>query len=222
MDFLEAWIIGKSDIKILINMALALIAGMIIAAGYVLGKKKKGFTKSFVITIILLPVVVTVIIPIIASDLKKAVSLAGVFALVRFRSLPGDAKDIFYIFFSLTVGVAIAMQYYVISCVLLFIVTAIYILMEQKMKDKIQQVLKITIPEDMNYNGAFDDIFQNYLDEFQLKNVKTSNMGTLFTLTYKVALKDSLMAKQMIDELRTRNGNLNIILQMNNCEEEGL
>lgn len=90
------------------------------------------------------------------------------------------------------------------------------------MKDKIQQVLKITIPEDMNYNGAFDDIFQNYLDEFQLKNVKTSNMGTLFTLTYKVALKDSLMAKQMIDELRTRNGNLNIILQMNNCEEEGL
>lgn len=214
MNFQELFSVGAKDFEILMNIGISFIAGVIIAIGYCLGKNKRGYSKNFLATIILLPIVVVVVIPLIAADLKKALSLAGIFALVRFRSVPGDSKDIFYIFFTLTVGVAIALNYYLVSFVLLFFVSILFVLINRYVKINDAQLLKITIPEDMNYNGAFDDIFAKYLVKSDLKDVKTSNMGTLFTVSYSVELKDAALAKQMIDELRTRNGNLNIILQL--------
>lgn len=214
MNFQELFSVGVKDFEILMNIGISFIAGVIIAIGYCLGKNKRGYSKNFLATIILLPIVVVVVIPLIAADLKKALSLAGIFALVRFRSVPGDSKDIFYIFFTLTVGVAIALNYYLVSFVLLFFVSILFVLINSYVKINDAQLLKITIPEDMNYNGAFDDIFAKYLVKSDLKDVKTSNMGTLFTVSYSVELKDAALAKQMIDELRTRNGNLNIILQL--------
>lgn len=214
MNFQELFSVGAKDYEILLNIGISFIAGVLIAAGYCIGKQKKGFSKNFLATIILLPMVVVVVIPLIAADLKKALSLAGIFALVRFRSVPGDSKDIFYIFFTLTVGVAIALNYYLVAFVLLIFVSLMFILINHFIKINDAQLLKITIPEDMNYNGAFDDIFAKYLNKSELKDVKTSNMGTLFTVSYSVELKDMTLAKQMIDELRTRNGNLNIILQL--------
>lgn len=214
MNFQELFSVGAKDYEILLNIGISFIAGVIIAIGYCLGKNKRGYSKNFLATIILLPIVVVVVIPLIAADLKKALSLAGIFALVRFRSVPGDSKDIFYIFFTLTVGVAIALNYYLVSFVLLFFVSILFVLINRYVKINDAQLLKITIPEDMNYNGAFDDIFTKYLVKSDLKDVKTSNMGTLFTVSYSVELKDEALAKQMIDELRTRNGNLNIILQL--------
>lgn len=214
MNFQELFSVGAKDYEILLNIGISFIAGVIIAIGYCLGKNKRGYSKNFLATIILLPIVVVVVIPLIAADLKKALSLAGIFALVRFRSVPGDSKDIFYIFFTLTVGVAIALNYYLVSFVLLFFVSILFVLINRYVKINDAQLLKITIPEDMNYNGAFDDIFAKYLVKSDLKDVKTSNMGTLFTVSYSVELKDAALAKQMIDELRTRNGNLNIILQL--------
>lgn len=214
MNFQELFSVGVKDFEILMNIGISFIAGVIIAIGYCLGKNKRGYSKNFLATIILLPIVVVVVIPLIAADLKKALSLAGIFALVRFRSVPGDSKDIFYIFFTLTVGVAIALNYYLVSFVLLIFVSIMFVIINRYVKINDAQLLKITIPEDMNYNGAFDDIFAKYLVKSDLKDVKTSNMGTLFTVSYSVELKDEALAKQMIDELRTRNGNLNIILQL--------
>lgn len=214
MNFQELFSVGAKDFEILMNIGISFIAGVIIAIGYCLGKNKRGYSKNFLATIILLPIVVVVVIPLIAADLKKALSLAGIFALVRFRSVPGDSKDIFYIFFTLTVGVAIALNYYLVSFVLLIFVSIMFVIINRYVKINDAQLLKITIPEDMNYNGAFDDIFAKYLVKSDLKDVKTSNMGTLFTVSYSVELKDAALAKQMIDELRTRNGNLNIILQL--------
>ena len=206
--------LGEQDITILTNMLFALAAGFLIALGYCFSHKQKTYSKSVVATILLLPIVVAVVIPLIATDLKKALSLAGIFALVRFRSIPGEAKDIFYIFFTLTVGVAIALSYYVVGFSLLFIVTAFYIIMYRCIKFSEDQLLKITIPEDMNYNGVFDDIFTKYLSKAELMDVKTSNMGTLFVISYSIHLKDEVNVKNMIDELRTRNGNLTVVVQM--------
>ena len=204
----------QQDVTILINMLCALLAGFLISGGYCISQKRRNYSRSVVATILLLPIVVAVVIPLIATDLKKALSLAGIFALVRFRSVPGDAKDIFYIFFTLTVGVAIALGYYVVAYALLIIVSVFYIVMCRFIKFTDNQILRITIPEDMNYNGVFDDIFDKYLSKVELTDVKTSNMGTLFTISYSIQLKDETKAKEMIDELRTRNGNLTIVIQM--------
>lgn len=214
MRFLNNLRLEQSDYSILLNIGIAFIAGVLIFLSYMYARKGKNVSKNFAITILLLPAVVAVVIPLIATDLKKALSLAGIFALVRFRSVPGNAKDIFYIFFTLTVGVAIALNYYVVGFVLLILVSLVYILMERFISLPESQILKITIPEDMNYIGIFDDIFEKYLNEYELSNVKTTNMGALFTIEYKIQVKNQFDTKAMIDELRTKNGNLSISIQM--------
>lgn len=212
MNLLSNFKIEANDLGIIFNIGLSFIAGIIISIGYIFAQKNKSYSKSFLITILLLPCVVAVVIPLIATDLKKALSLAGIFALVRFRSIPGDSKDIFYIFFTLTVGVAIALNYYAVGFILLILITIVYILLERYFNLSQKQILKITIPEDMNFNGIFDDTFNKYLSKYELLSVKTSNMGSLFIIDYQVELKDASDTKKMIDELRTKNGNLNIVL----------
>ena len=198
---------------ILFNMFLGLVAGIIIMCGYIVAQKNKKISKNFAVTILLLPVIMTVVIPLIAVDLKKAVSLAGIFALVRFRSIPGDSKDILYVFFTLAVGIAIGLCYYPIAFALAVLISVVFVLIQRFWKIDSDQVLRITIPEDMNYKNVFDDIFDKYLVRHEVKNVKTSNMGTLFTISYNVRTKPGIDTKAFIDELRTRNGNLNIILE---------
>ena len=213
MNFLQTFTIEEKDIQIIINIGLGLIAGIFVMLGYIFASKKKGYSKNFAITILLMPVIVVVVIPLIATDLKKAISLAGIFALVRFRSIPGDSKDIMYIFFTLAEGIAIALTYYAVALVLLVVVTFVYILLQRKITVTRAQLLKITIPEDMNYAGAFDDLFEEYLESVEIKEVKTPGMGSLFTVTYDVRTKDSADIKEFFDKIRTRNGNLNVVLQ---------
>ncbi|MCR4790942.1 MAG: DUF4956 domain-containing protein, partial [Treponemataceae bacterium] len=173
----------------------------------------KKFSKNFAITIVLLPVVMAVLIPFIATDLKKTLSLAGVFALVRYRSIPGDSKDILYLFLCTAVGLIIGLNSYFLGFVLAVAVGALFILITKLWKVSDKQILKITIPEDMNYKDVFNDIFDKYLVKYAVKNVKTSNMGTLFTISYWIQPKDEIDVKAFIDEIRTRNGNLNVILE---------
>ncbi len=213
MNLLDGFLISTETGNIMFNMLLGLIAGIIIAAGYVWANRNQKFSKNFVITVLLMPAIMTVIIPFIASDLKKTLSLAGIFALVRFRSVPGDSKDILYVFFSLSTGVIIGLNSYFVAFALVFVVTILFILLSLLWKVEDKQILKITIPEDMNYKDVFNDIFEKYLEKYDVKNVKTSNMGTLFTISYWVQPKKEMDAKAFIDELRTRNGNLNIILE---------
>lgn len=212
MSFLEGFKIGNDEKEILFNILMGLLAGTIIMLGYVFGHKDKKYSKNFSITIFLLPAIMTLIIPFIATDLKKAVSLAGIFALVRFRSIPGDSKDILYVFFALAVGVVIGLSNYIEAFALTLIVSVLFVVMQRFWPDSNKQLLKITIPEDMNYSGAFDDIFEKYLSKYSISDVKTSNMGTLFTISYNIQPKKNMDTKAFIDEIRTRNGNLNVII----------
>lgn len=203
----------SQNMNILANLFWGIVAGAILALGYTIANRKKKISKNFVITIFLLPAIMTVVIPFIASDLKKAVSLAGIFALVRFRSIPGDSKDILYVFLSLSVGIVIGLNNYLVAFVLAIVVSVAFVLLERLWKNQDMQILKITIPEDMDFKDAFTDIFEKYLVKQDVKNVKTSNMGTLFTISYSIQPKKDINTKAFIDELRTRNGNLNIIIE---------
>lgn len=213
MDLSTGFSVTPEDLNIIFNMVLGLIAGAIIACGYILANKDKKYSKNFVITVLLMPVIMTIVIPFIATDLKKTLSLAGVFALVRFRSIPGDSKDILYVFFSLSSGLIIGLNNYLVGFVMVIVISLLFVLISRGWKVEDKQVLKITIPEDMNYKDVFTDIFDKYLEKYGIKNVKTTNMGTLFIISYWVQPKKDCDSKLFIDELRTRNGNLNIILE---------
>ena len=213
MDITQGFMINGETMSILFSMLMALPAGGIIAAGYIEANKGKKYSKNFVITVLLLPVIMAILIPFIATDLKKTLSLAGVFALVRFRSIPGDSKDILYTFFAAAAGLVIGLGSYFIAFVMVLVVSIIFVLITKNWKVEDKQILKITIPEDMNYKDVFTDLFDKYLVKYGVKNVKTSNMGTLFTISYWIQPKKDCDTKVFIDELRTRNGNLNIILE---------
>ena len=166
-------------------------------------------------TVVILPAIVSVVITLIGSDLAKAISLGGVFALVRFRSVPGDSRDIAYVFFAMVVGLAIGMDCYAIAFALTAVVALSFTLLQKlnyaKNKNA-SEILKITVPEDLNFKDAFTDLFNEYLDKYTISSIRTTNMGTLYQITYDVIPKEGIDEKAFIDALRVKNGNLNIIL----------
>lgn len=201
----------------MLAIAAALILGIAISFCYMYTQKKGTYSKDFVIAIAILPVIVAVVIMLVGSSMARALSLAGAFALVRFRSAPGSAKDIAVVFFAMSVGLAAGLGFIVFAVVVSVIISiALIVLSKTKFGDSrdMAKVLKITIPEDLNYNGVFEDLFEEYTTFYELRNVKTTNMGTLYELTYSVSMKPESEEKSFIDSLRCRNGNLNITLGM--------
>ncbi len=199
----------------MLSIAGALVLGLVIALCYMFTQKKGSYSKDFVIAIVLLPTIVAVVIMLVGSSMARALSLAGAFALVRFRSAPGSAKDIAVVFFAMAVGLAAGLGFVVFGVVVTVILCVVLILLSithfgEKKGD--EKLLKITIPEDLNYQGMFDDLFSEYSTECKLKNVKTTNMGTLYELNYYITLKPDANEKELIDSIRCRNGNLNIVL----------
>ena len=213
METAIGFMITTETLYVMLSMAIALLAGAGIAVSYVLANGGRRYSRNFVITVLLLPVIMAVLIPFIATDLKKTLSLAGVFALIRFRSIPGDSKDILYVFFAAAAGLVIGLNSYFLGLLLVVAVGLLFVLVSRLWKQAEKQVLKITIPENMNYKDVFTDIFARYLQKYGVKNVKTSNMGTLFTISYWVQPKPGIDTKAFLDELRTRNGNLNVMLE---------
>lgn len=211
----------KLILSTLIKILIGIIAGLIIGFGYKIGAKQK-YSKNFHLTVTILPAIVAVLISIIGSDIAKAISIGGIFALVRFRSVPGDSKDILYVFFTMAVGLALGVNLYVAGIVLAVVITVVFVLFGALLNKTTAKnnYLKITVPEDLNFNNAFDDLFTKYLSKSELSNVKTTNMGTLYTLTYDIQMKNDSEVKSFIDELRTRNGNLNIVV--GNSEENNI
>lgn len=200
-----------------IAIGTAFIIGFIIAAVYMFMCKKEGYQKNFIIGLAMLPAVVAVVILLVGSNVARAFSMAGAFALVRFRSAPGSAKDISIVFFTMAAGLACGLGYVTFAAVftvvmLLVLIGATLMGFGDRRTDRKQ--LKITIPENLNYSSVFDDIFDKYTSEYRLERVKTANMGTMFELTYDVRLKNNDKEKQFIDELRVRNGNLNIMMSL--------
>lgn len=199
----------------LISIACAVVLGLIVSVVYLLTQKKGTYTKDFVVAIAILPAIVSLVIMLVGNSVARAFSLAGAFALVRFRSAPGSAKDIAVVFLTMALGLACGLGYILFGAVVSVIILVVLIVLsktpfgEPKAMDK---VLKITIPEDLNYSGLFDDLFKEYTADCELVNVKTTNMGTLYELTYNLIMKADVNEKDFIDNIRCRNGNLNISL----------
>lgn len=199
----------------LISVGVALILGLVISVAYMLITPKRERSGSFLMSIIILPTIVAVVILLIGGNLARAFSMAGIFTIVRFRSIPGDSKDISFVFLTMAVGLGVGLGYLTLAAVIAVIIgTAIVVIKLSKygVSTQKEQRLRITVPEDMNYQGAFDDLFTKYTDYCAVQRVKTTNMGTLFEITYDLVMKDKNVEKEFIDALRCRNGNLTIQL----------
>ena len=161
----------------------------------------------------LLPPVVALVIMMVNGNVGAGLAVAGTFALVRFRSAPGSAKEITALFFTVAIGIACGMGY-VVFAALFFVIMAAFALLLGRLhfgvSSSLHRTLKITIPEDLEYEGLFDDLFQQYTARHELTRVRTTNMGTLYELSYSIELKDLEHLKEFIDAIRCRNGNLNI------------
>lgn len=195
----------------LICTGTSLALGILAAVLYRLGTKR--YSKSLVITLIVLPALVQTVIMMVNGSVGAGLAVMGAFSLVRFRSAPGSAKDISFIFYAMCIGLATGMGYIAFAVMLAVIVgaaLAILSFIPAFKSDRKRKLLRITIPEDMNYTDAFADIFDEYLTSNELVSVKTTAMGTLFDLRYEIVEKDASREKELIDKLRTRNGNLTI------------
>lgn len=199
----------------MLSVGTAIILGLIIGIVYMYLCKKEGYGKNFIIGLVILPAIVSVVILLIGSNVARAFSMAGAFALVRFRSAPGNAKDIAIVFFAMASGLACGLGYVLFAAVFVVILLLLLVLLNFiHFADHASEnrQLKITVPENLNFNHVFDDLLEKYTTKAQLIKVKTTNMGTMYELTYCVYMKKDVDEKAFIDELRMRNGNFNIIL----------
>lgn len=193
-----------------ICLCTTLLCGIIIAIMY---KMTTSTTRSFMTTICILPSIVMSVIMLVNGNLGIGVAVAGSFSLVRFRSLPGKANDIAVIFLAMACGLAAGVGYIYFALVMAVVISLFNMLMNHASFFDTQRKyrnLKITIPEDLDYANTFDDILKKYTSRYHLNGVKTVNLGTMYLLNYEITLKDVDAEKQMIDELRCRNGNLTI------------
>jgi hypothetical protein len=171
------------------------------------------YTKNFVVTMALLPVLVMAVILMTSGSLGTAVAVLGTFSLVRFRSVPGTSKEITGIFFAMAVGLACGMGQILFAAIITVVISLIFVILNKTKfgeKNDGEKHLKITIPENLDYTGLFNDIFEKYTSTAKLDKAKTVNLGSMYELDYSIALKNPQLEKAMIDEIRTRNGNLSI------------
>ena len=203
----------------LLVIGTSIILGILISLVYMKTHEKNSFNSGFSTTLIMLPVIISIIILLVGNNVARAFSLAGAFSIIRFRSAPGDPKDIAYIFFTLAIGLTCGMGYITYAVLFTLILSAVMIGLHitkfTEPKNKNMQ-LKITVPEDLNYEGVFEEVLENYTNSYNIQRVRTRDFGSLFELTYTINLKSDINQKSFIDELRCRNGNLNISLTLAN------
>lgn len=191
--------------------AASLVLGIVIAVIYMY---RNTYTKGFVVTLALMPAIVQMVIMLVNGNLGTGVAVMGAFSLVRFRSVPGTAREISSIFLAMAVGLATGMGYIGIAALFVVVIGAadtIFTVSRFGEKQTRERALRITIPESLDYTEVFEEIFEQYLKRWELVQVKNTNMGSLFRLDYQVVLKNRKEEKKMIDDLRCRNGNLEIL-----------
>lgn len=209
MQWFESVITDGIDIKsFLICLGCAFLCGLITA---VASAVRSGATKSFLISLVLLPMIVYTVITMVNGNIGTGVAVMGAFSLVRFRSVPGKARDIAAIFLTMTSGIACASGYVALSLLFTVIVSAAMVVLGFiPFSEERALELRITIPESLQFADAFEDLFKTYTKKQKLIRVKTSNMGSLYVLIYRIELKDRKKTQEFIDHLRCRNGNLEI------------
>lgn len=188
----------------------ALVLGVLTAVVFGRGTYHTG---SYSIALALLPAVVALVIMLVNGNIGAGVAVAGTFALVRFRSVPGTAREITGLFLAVALGLACGMGYVLVAVIFFAVMAAVLFVLDSLHfgTEKNHRHLKITIPEDLDYEGIFDDLLEKYTTSHDLIKVQTTNMGTLYELTYDICLKEAGVPKQFIDDIRCRNGNLNIV-----------
>lgn len=199
-----------TPVEFLICSGISLVLGIVIAAIHCY---RNTYSKSMLISLIVIPIVVQAVIMLVNGNIGRGIAIMGAFALVRFRSVAGKAREITSIFLAMTVGLALSMGYVGIAALLVLVVGAVtVILVSLPIGDNMSSIrdLRITIPENLDYEGIFDDLMDKYTSKHELYRVKTVNMGSLFELRYEVRFKKGVSEKAFIDELRCRNGNLTI------------
>ncbi len=214
--------VGTFEIwSVLLAFAVSLVLGLIIAMIY----RKCAVCHGFPIILALMPMLVTAVIMIVNGNLGASVAVLGAFGLVRFRSAPGTAKEIGFLFFAMAVGLSVGMGFLSLAVLITFIAGTAFLLLEKADFGNVssnERMLKITIPEDLDYDGIFDDLFQKYTTHSDLDRVKTTNMGTMYELSYLIELRNMSQQKEFIDELRCRNGNLTIMMGLVKREKNEL
>lgn len=192
-------------------LGVSIALGLIAAFSYMF---RNQYSKTLVITISLLPPIVCVLIMLVSGSIGAAVAVGGVFALTRFRSAQGSAKEITQIFLSMAVGLTTGLGYIYIAIILVIVIetmSVVFSLVKFGESKPERRTLKVSIPEELNYTTLFDDLFEKYTNKHELVKVKLKNLGTIFQLTYDIELKDVKEEKAFIDEIRVRNANLDIL-----------
>lgn len=198
--------------SILICTLVSIILGGIIAFTH---KKTSKYSKNFLVTLAILPVLVQTVMIMVNGNLGTSVAIVGAFSLVRFRSMPGTSKEILSVFFAMAIGLATGMGHVLFAAIMTVIVAiAIFIFSKIKLFDdnKNEKLLKVVVPENLDYTNMFDEIFEKFTKTAKLESVKTTNMGSLFDLTYRITFNNNINEKEFLDEIRVKNGNLKVAL----------
>lgn len=203
----------------LICMGLAVVLGLVISAVHTLTSRSN---KNFAITLAVLPAIVQVVIMLVNGNLGTSVAVAGAFALVRFRSMPGNSKEIVSVFFSMAIGLALGMGYAVFATFATIAISFVLLILSKTnigcTRDN-EKRLKVIIPEDVDYSEEITPVIKNYTSRYTIEKVRTINLGSMYEITYNIVLKDISKEKEMLDQIRVKNSNLNISL---NTIEEGV
>lgn len=206
----------------LLCTVVSVVLGILIAVIYM---QQGNYSKNFVVTLAMMPVLVQVVIMMVNGNVGTSVAVLGTFGLVRFRSVPGTSREIANIFFAMAVGLATGMGYLTFSVAMVVVIGGMFMFLgktsfgERKYNEK---DLRITIEEDLDYTDIFEDIFAEYTSKHSLEQVKTTNLGSMYELKYHITLKNAKKEKEMIDQLRCRNGNLTIICGKRSTLQEEL
>ena len=197
----------------LICIVVAIVLGGVISFTHKLTTKT---TSNFLLTLTILPALVQVVILLVNGNLGTSLAVAGAFSLIRFRSMPGNSKETVSVFWAMAVGLGLGMGYIFYSILITIIISVLMIILSKvltKKEDLLQRKLKIVIPENLDYEEVFEDILEKYTNKYELSKVKTTNMGSMYELTYTVIMKEDIKAKDFMDQIRCRNGNMLVMLQ---------
>ena len=198
-------------------LGTAFALGLLISLARLKIEKERDMSQSFALTLVLLPAVVTVIIMLVGNNVARAFSLVGAFSIIRFRSVPGNPKDITYVLFSMAVGLAAGMGYLLYAAIVGVALCAVATILEitgYAGTKNAEKLLKIRVPENLNFGQAFDPVLQKYTQSYRFRRIKTSDLGSVYELSYGIIMKNGVIEKDFIDELRILNGNMNIALLM--------
>ncbi len=207
--------------NVLIILVAAMILGFVISLGYMLARRKTGHSPEFMVTLVMLPAIISILIMLISNNVAYALSLGGAFTLIRFRTTLRETKDLAFLFFAVTAGLACGMGFIGYAAVFAIVLCLIAILLDVVNYGSTRRnelTLKISVPENINYQGIFDDVLNRYSKSWYMKRAKTVDFGALFEVTYRLEVDGQIDQKAMMDEIRTINGNLPVQITLHEYE----